>query len=131
MLQITLLRSVRSFLLTPLCMVVDFTDAGRRYRFADNAGAPLLKYQPFMFFITSKGSYDVKMIQEALSERQSRYLLFCHAFTGCDTVSSIAGHGINTLFDKFCAGDIDEHIDTVIRSGTAIFKYIYNAPGTT
>ena len=102
-----------------------------RFSPTDNAGAPLLKYQPFTFFTTSKGSYDVKMIREALSKRQWHYLFFCHAFTGCDTVSSFAGHGINTLFDKFCAGDIDEHIDTVIRSGTAIFKYIYNASGTT
>ena len=126
------MTSLRSFLLTPLCMVVDFTGAGRRCRFADNASAPLLKYQLFTFFTTSKGSYDVKMIREAISERQRRYLLFCYAFTGCDTVSSIAGHGKATLFDKFCAcKDIDEHMDTMIRSGNAIFKYIYNAPGTT
>ena len=62
------------FLLTPLCKVVDFTGAGRRCRFADNADAPLL-YQTFPLFTTSKRSY-VKMIQEALSERQRRYLLF-------------------------------------------------------
>ena len=43
------------FLLTPLCMVVDFTGAGRRCRFADNAGAPLLKYQPFTLFHHIKG----------------------------------------------------------------------------
>ena len=81
------------------------------------------------------------MIREALSERQRCYLLFCHAFAGCDTVSSIAGQGKSTLFDKFHAGDIDEHMDifldiqstkdTVIRGGIAIFKYIYNSPGTT
>ena len=68
-------------------------------------------------------------------------MLFCHAFAGCDTVSSIAGQGKSTLFDKFHAGDIDEHMDifldiqstkdTVIRGGIAIFKYIYNSPGTT
>ena len=84
-------------------MIVDFTGAGRRCRFADNAGAPLLKYQPSTLFTMSNGSYDVKMIQEALSERQRHYLLFCHAFTGCDTVSLIAGHGKSTLFEKFCA----------------------------
>ena len=53
-----------------------------------------------LFFTTSKGSYDVRRIREALSERQRRYLLFCHAFTGCDTVSAIAGHGKTTLFDR-------------------------------
>ena len=85
-----------------------------------------------IFFSTSKGAYDVRKIQEALSERQKRYLLFCHAFTGCDTVSSIAGHGKTTLFDRFCVGDMDEHMDifldvhaikdTVIQTGTAIFQ---------
>ena len=90
---------------------------------------------------TSKGTYDVRRIREALSERQKRYLLFCHAFTGCDTVSAIGGHGKAALFDKFCAGDIDQHMDTflnvrstkdaVIESGIAIFQYIYHAPGTT
>jgi len=94
-----------------------------------------------LFFITSKGSYDVRDIREALSERQRRYLLFCHAFTGCDTASSIAGHGKTTLFDKLCAGDIEEHVniflstqptkDAVIRGGIAILRHIYNAPGTT
>ncbi|KAJ4933951.1 hypothetical protein JOQ06_006759, partial [Pogonophryne albipinna] len=93
-----------------------------------------------LFFTTSKGSYDVRRIREALSERERCYLLFCHAFTGCDTVSAIAGHGKTTLFDRFCAGDIDEHMDifldtqatkdAVIQAGTTIFQYIYHAPGT-
>ncbi|KAK1884623.1 Chromosome-associated kinesin KIF4 [Dissostichus eleginoides] len=92
-----------------------------------------------LFFTTSKGSYDVRRIREALSERERCYLLFCHAFTGCDTVSAIAGHGKTTLFDRFCAGDIDEHVDifldtqatkdAVIQAGTTIFQYIYHAPG--
>ena len=43
-----------------VCMVVNFTGAGRRCRFADNAGAPLLKYQPFTFFTMSKGCYNVR-----------------------------------------------------------------------
>ena len=53
-----------------------------------------------LFLTTSNGSYDVQKIKESLSERQKDYLLFCHAFTGCDTVSSIAGHGKTTLFDR-------------------------------
>ena len=59
-----------------------------------------------LFFTTSKGSYDFRRIQESLSQRQRRYLLFCNSFTGCDTVSAIASHGKTTLFDRFCAGDI-------------------------
>jgi len=94
-----------------------------------------------LFLTTSKGSYDVRRIREALSERQRRYLLFTHAFTGCDTVSAIGGHGKTTLFDRFCAGDIDEHMDifldvratkdVVIVAGIAIFQNIYHEPGTT
>ena len=94
-----------------------------------------------LFFTASKGSYDIRSIREALSEKQRRYLLLCHAFTGCGTVSAISGHGKTSLFDKFCAGEIDKHLDVfldlratrdaVIRSGIAIFQYIYHAPGTT
>ena len=73
-------------------------------------------------------------IREALSEKQRHFLLLCHAFTGCDTVSAISGHGKTSLCDKFCAGEIDKHLDVfldlratkdaVIRSGIAIFQYI-------
>ena len=48
------------YLRTSLCMVIDFTGAGRRCRFADNAGAPLLKYKPFTFFTMLKGSYNLR-----------------------------------------------------------------------
>ena len=64
-----------------------------------------------LFLTTSKGSYNVMRIQEALSERQKHYLLFCHAFTGCDTVSAIGGHGKTALFDRFC---VDEYMDTFL-----------------
>ena len=56
-------------------------------------------------------------------------------------ISAIGGHGKTTLFDKFCEGDIDEHMDifvdlwatkdVVIRGGTVFFQHIYCAPGTT
>ena len=94
-----------------------------------------------LFFTTSKGSYDVRRVQESLSERQRPYLLFCQAFTGCDTVSAIASHGTTILFHRFCAGDIDGQMDifldvlaskdVVIRIGISIFQYIYHASGTT
>ena len=90
--------------------------------------------------LTSKGSYNIRRIHESLSERQRHYLLFSHAFTGCDTVSAIAGHGKAALFDRFCVGNIDEHVnifldkratkEEVIKSGLAIFQCIYHAPGT-
>ena len=40
------------------------------------------------------------LIDAAISETQKSSRLFCHAFTGCDTVSTIAGHGKTTLFDR-------------------------------
>ena len=90
--------------------------------------------------MTSKGSYNIRRIHESLSERQRHYLLFSHAFTGCDTVSAIAGHGKAALFDRFCVGNINEHVnifldiratkEAVIKSGLAIFQCIYHAPGT-
>ena len=89
----------------------------------------------------SKGSYDIRKICEALCERKRLYLLFCHAFSGCDTVSAIAGNGKTTLFGRFCTEDIDEHMDiflyeqaikdNIIEAGIAIFKYIYHASCTT
>ena len=75
-------------------------------------------------------------IQEFLSERQTRYLRtkFFHGFTGCDTVSAIAGHGKTTLFDRFCALDIDEHMDILQPSKDAVMRNVimlfYHAPGT-
>ena len=60
--------------------------------------------------------------------------ILSYAFIGCDTVTTIAGHGKATLFDKFCAGDVDEHMDNLldvhasrdvaIRTGISIFQYI-------
>ena len=91
-----------------------------------------------LFFTTSKGSYDIRKIREALCERKRHCLRFCHALSGCDIVLAIAGRRKTTQFDRFCTGDIDEHMDifldvkaiknVVIEAGIAIFKYIYYAP---
>ena len=88
-----------------------------------------------------KGFLQCKEDQR-ISVRETKKVpsLFCHAFTGCDTISAIAGHGKTTLFDRFCAADIDNHMDVfldvqatkdaVIRNGMAIYQYIYHRPGT-
>ena len=77
-----------------------FSGTSRRYWCAHT---PL-----YLFFTASKGSYDIRSIREALSEKQRRYLLLCHAFTGCDTVSAISGHGKTSLFDKFVQGRLTD-----------------------
>jgi len=79
----------------------------RRCRIAYNVGVP------FTF-----------SCQEVFNEKQKRYFLFHHAFTGCDI--------FNCRSALSCAEDIDEYLDIfldlhttkymVIRSGIAIFK---------
>ena len=44
-----------------------------------------------VIFTTSKGRYLISDIQEKLTAEEKRYSLFVHAFTGCDTVSSVFG----------------------------------------
>jgi len=43
-----------------------------------------------------------------LPERQMCYLLFCHVFTGCDTLQASA------LYEKFSARDVDEYMDVFL-----------------
>ena len=53
----------------------------------------------------------------------------------------MGGRGKTTLFNRFYAGDIEEHMDiflnlqatkdALIVAGIAIFQHIYQAPGTT
>ena len=59
-----------------------------------------------------------------LTERQRRYLLFCHAFTDCDTVSAIASHGKSALFDKFCSGNIDKYMDIFLDLQAARMQWL-------
>ena len=85
--------------------------------------------------------YNVQEIRASLSARQRHYLLFCHAFSGCDTVSAIGGHGKTTMFTRLCTGGIGRHMDTfldsqvrkdaVVSAGIAIFQYIYHSQGAT
>ena len=44
-----------------------------------------------MILTTSKGRYSIAEIIASLTDQQKQYLL-CHAFTGCDAVSSIYGY---------------------------------------
>jgi len=79
---------------------------------------------------SSTGTYDTSEIQRGLSERQRRYLLFCYAFTGCDTDSAIGSYEKSTLFGRLCAGDMDEHMNVflgvqatkeeVVKAGIAV-----------
>ena len=90
---------------------------------------------------TSIGSYTIKDIQANLAANKKRYIHMCHAFTRCDTVGLIMGHGKSTLFTKLCNGPaiisnwlhvfldpmwIKEDI-TITR--ISLFQFIYNSLG--
>ena len=92
-----------------------------------------------VFVTTSTGTYHVQEIQRSLTHTQREYITVCHAFTGCDTVSSIFGHGKYTVFKKLCeTPTMYKHLDVfnsptstndeIINAGGAIFQFIYNAP---
>lgn len=58
-----------------------------------------IKSIDYPVYITSSNKiYDVKAIRDKLSHTQERYLLVAYSFSGCDTVSSIFGHGKVALF---------------------------------
>ena len=90
---------------------------------------------------TSKGRYNISEIAESLTELQKLYLLLIHAFTGCDTVSSIFGFSKAKLFDLLTSTDIlraqfdlfynsNSRIEDIHKAGIDIFQYIYNSLGT-
>ena len=93
-----------------------------------------------ILFTTTKGSFSVQSVVEQLSLRQKRYLLFCHSFSGCDTVSSIFGFSKEKIYEKLCCGEVDALIETfydihstsqqIRNAGIELFQYIYNAHGT-
>ena len=93
-----------------------------------------------ILFTTSKGSYKVDEIIASLTEQQRRFLLLLHAFTGCDTVSSIYGFSKEKLFESITSTtamnnllDVfynDKSSNKEIQSaGICIFQYIYKSYG--
>ena len=92
--------------------LVGFSNACRRDRRIGDAVYHCSESHNPLFVTTSNGSYDVRRIQKSFFERQRKYLPFCHAFTGCDAVSAITGHGktasnilemnSNRTYDCFC-----------------------------
>ena len=94
-----------------------------------------------MILTTSKGRYSIDEIIASLTDQQKRYLLMCHAFTGCDTVSSIYGYSKGKLFETLTSSDLlndqldvfyneDSTQEEIQRAGIEIFQYIYKSHGT-
>ena len=90
---------------------------------------------------TSKGCYNVIEIAESLTELQRFAILLIHAFTGCDTVSSIFGYSKEKLFTSLTSTDLlrdqfdvfysaDSTIEDISKAGVELFQSIYNSLGT-
>ena len=56
--------------------------------------------------LTSKGHYSVIEIASNLTTDEKLWILFCHSFSGCDTVSSIFGVSKETFYQNICSGQL-------------------------
>ena len=90
--------------------------------------------------LTSEGHYSVNKIVNNLTPDDKLWILFCHSFRGCDTVSSILGVSKEKFYQKICSGQLREIIDklycdttsieNISNAGILIFQSIYNMPET-
>ena len=87
-------------------------------------------------FISQNQSYDVKVIQNSMCATENARLLFIYEFTGCDTVSSIYGHGKVALFNKLGTSEVlqsifdvllneQSDIDSVVAEGIKLMQFIF------
>jgi hypothetical protein len=90
-----------------------------------------------LFFTTQNGSYNIMELYEKLSPSERQRLLFMHSLTGCDTVSSLFGHGkpklltktckpsimIDEIFEALLIINIDQEI--VVDNGVLLLQHIY------
>ena len=92
-------------------------------------------------FITKSGSYSMKAIYGSLPEGEGKVLLLAHAFSGCDTTSSICGFGKVRIMKKLASKNAPlSLLDTLLNTGSSrndvadagiqIFQYIYGQPST-
>ena len=90
-----------------------------------------------IFFTSQKGSFCIKDISANLTANERDWLLFLHAFSGCDTASGIYRQSKIALMRKLCAENSDlETIfsrimshdpakDAIISAGMSLLSYIY------
>ena len=69
------------------------------------------KIHNHLFFATSKGSFCINEIVKSLPDHKKKYILMCHSFTGCDTVSSFYGFSKEKPFERICNGNLDPILD--------------------
>ena len=90
--------------------------------------------------VTAKGTYSIKDIASTLTFDEKRFLLLGHAFTGCDTVSSIYGFSKEKLFERLCDSSLFPQMEIFCdgestkedlqHAGLEIFQHLYKSPGT-
>ena len=88
--------------------------------------------------LTSKGHCSVNEIVKDLTPDEKLWILFCHSFSNCDTVSSIFGVSKEKFYRKICSGQLRQIIDKfycdttsiedIGSAGILIFQFIYNMP---
>ena len=69
--------------------------------------------------LTSKGHYSVIEIVNNLTPDEKLWILFCHSFSGCDTVSSIFGVSKEKFYQKICSGQFRQIIDKFYCDATS------------
>ena len=90
--------------------------------------------------LISKGHYSFNEIVNNLTPDEKLWILFCHSFSGCDTVSSIVGVSKEKFYQKICSGQLRQIIhkfycdatsnEDIGNAGVLIFQFIYNMPAT-
>ena len=90
--------------------------------------------------LTPKGYYSVNEIVNNLTPDEKLWILFCHSFSGCNTVSLIFGVSKEKFYQKICSGQLRQIIDKfycntnsiedIGNAGILIFQFIYNMPTT-
>ena len=97
------------------------------------------KIHNLLFFTTSKGSFCIDEIVKSLPDHKKKYILMCHSFTGCDTVSSFYGFSKEKLFERICNGNLDPILDVFYNeksthdqirdAGIQIIQFVYKSQG--
>ena len=90
--------------------------------------------------LTSKEYYSVNEIVNNLTPDEKLWILFCHSFSGCDTVSLIFSVSKEKFYQKICSGQLRQIIDKfycdttsiedIGNAGVLIHQFIYNMLAT-
>ena len=90
--------------------------------------------------LTSKRYYSVNEIVNNLTSDEKLWILFCHSFSGCNTISSIFGVSKEKFYQKICSGQLRQIIDKfycdttsiedIGNAGILVFQFLYNMSAT-